>query len=59
MQIELSKNDAMHEGEYVPVTADSHKTIGELFEGFYELLKGEPMDDKRRQVVSELEEKVQ
>ncbi len=59
MQIELLKNDAMYEGEYVPVATDTHKTTGELFEGFYELLKGEPMDEKRRQVVSEIEEELQ
>lgn len=57
MQIELDKKEHLQE-EYLPAVTGTKKTTGELFGDFYELLKGEPLDEKRRQVVTEIEKQL-
>ncbi|MBO5165939.1 MAG: exonuclease SbcCD subunit D [Lachnospiraceae bacterium] len=59
MQIEIAKNASLKEGEYLSAGVETKKTTGELFADFYELLKGEGLDEKRRQVVAEIEEQLQ
>ncbi|MGN1148854.1 MAG: exonuclease SbcCD subunit D [Lachnospiraceae bacterium] len=56
MQIELEKNKPEQGVEYHPEIFMAKKTTGELFAQFYELLKGEPMDEKRAEIVKETEE---
>lgn len=55
LQIVLEKNQPMEgqPAEYEGRPVSPHKGVAELFAEFYELLKGEPLDDKRRSVVEE------
>lgn len=53
LQILLEKNRTGEDTEYESRIAGKRKSISELFEDFYELLKGEPMDEKRREIVAE------
>lgn len=59
MQIELAKRDREADGEYKAEIFMRQKSIGELFSGFYEMLKGEPMDEKKEKLVEELEKKIE
>lgn len=56
MQIELEKNKPEQGMVYHPEIFMAKKTTGELFSQFYELLKGEPMDERRAEIVKETEE---
>lgn len=53
LQILLEKNTPREEEEYVSRLAGERKSTAALFADFYEMLKGEPMDEKRRQMVEE------
>ena len=53
LQILLEKNRTGEDTEYESRIAGKRKSISESFEDFYELLKGEPMDEKRREIVAE------
>lgn len=55
MQIALERNDNRQSQEYQPETLTVQKSTGELFAGFYEMLRGEPMDEKRAKIVAEIE----
>lgn len=59
LQILLEKNQAGNEAEYESRLSGKRKGISELFGDFYELLKGEPMDEKRREIVEETVRKVE
>lgn len=56
LQIVLEKNLVAEENnaEYESRLVSTRKSTGELFAEFYEMLKGEPMDEKRRAVVEEI-----
>lgn len=58
MQIELEKNAQKQDEVFVGEILDEKKTTGELFARFYELLRGEPMDEQRAQIVREVEERM-
>lgn len=58
LQLILEKNKAGENGEYYSSVTLERKSTAELFEEFYEMLKGEPMDECRRAVVSEVAEAV-
>lgn len=51
LQIIMEKNLQADEGEYESRIVGQRKGTAELFGEFYELLKGEPMDEKRREIV--------
>lgn len=59
LQLILEKNKAGEDGEYYSAVTLERKSTAELFEEFYEMLKGEPMDECRRAVVSEIAEAVE
>lgn len=59
LQIVLEKNRAGREAEYESRLAGKRKGISELFDDFYELLKGELMDEKRREIVAETVRRIQ
>lgn len=59
LQILMEKNQAGSEGEYESRLSGKRKGIPELFGDFYELLKGEPMDEKRREIVEETVRRVE
>lgn len=59
LQILLEKNQASNEEEYESRLSGKRKGIPELFGDFYELLKGEPMDEKRREIVEETVRRVE
>lgn len=56
MQIILEKNLSGPEKECATRTSPGRKTIEELFSDFYEMLKEEPLDDKRKRIVAETAE---
>jgi len=53
LQLILEKNKSREEGEYSGAVTVEQKSTAELFAEFYEMLKGEPLDEYRRAVVSE------
>lgn len=59
MQIALCKNGIKTEEEYTPEIFAAKKTTGELFAQFYELLKGESMDEKRMEIVADIERELE
>lgn len=59
MQIELAKNEKKQDAEYKAAVFMAKKSTGELFAGFYEMLKGEPMDEKKAKVVAEIEKRIE
>lgn len=58
LQIVLEKNQRASGEEYESRLIGKRKGIEELFSDFYELLQGEPMDEKRREIVHEVAETV-
>lgn len=59
LQIILAKNEIANGSEYESRLSGERKSIEELFADFYELVKGEPMDEMRRRYVKEAAEDVQ
>ena len=59
LQLILEKNKAGEDGEYYSAVTLERKSTAELFEEFYDMLKGEPLDEYRRAVVSEVAEAVE
>lgn len=53
LQIQLEKNMENQSSEYVSRIRGTRKGTAELFGEFYEMLKGEPMDEKRLEIVKE------
>lgn len=53
LQILLEKNSQEEDGEYETVFNGVKKSTAELFAEFYEMLKNEPLDEKRRAIVEE------
>lgn len=53
LQIWMEKNRDGDGAEYESRIVGKRKSTEELFGDFYELLKGEPMDEKRRKIVEE------
>ncbi len=53
LQIVLEKNRVNEDGEYESRIVGKRKSTAELFNDFYELIKGEPMDEKRRGIVAD------
>ncbi len=53
LQIILDKNTSFAETEYESRLTGKRKSTAELFEEFYEMLKGEPLDEVRRYYVEE------
>lgn len=53
LQIIPAKNEAVIDREYVSRLSGERKSIEALFADFYELVKGEPMDEVRRYYVEE------
>jgi exonuclease SbcD len=53
LQILLEKNEIIRETEYESRLTGSRKEIEELFADFYELVKGEALDEVRQQYVTE------
>ena len=53
LQILLEKNVPGQEEEYVSRLSGERKSTAQLFGDFYEMLKGEPMDGKRKLIVEE------
>lgn len=58
LQLILEKNKAGEDGEYYSSVNLERKSTAELFGEFYEMLKGEPLDECRRAVVAEVAEAV-
>lgn len=58
LQIIMEKNLQSDVGEYESRIVGQRKGTAELFGEFYELLKGEPMDEKRRGIVEEVADAV-
>lgn len=56
MQIILEKNLSGPEKECATRTSPGRKTIEELFSDFYEMLKEEPLDERRKRIVAETAE---
>lgn len=54
LHIIIEKNVREHTGEYQGIAPMEKKSTTELFTEFYEMLKGEKMDDKRLEVVQEI-----
>jgi exonuclease SbcD len=59
LQLILEKNKSREDGEYSNEVTVERKSTAELFGEFYEMLKGEPLDECRRAVVSEVAEAVE
>lgn len=59
MQIELEKNEERQQDGYETAIGEQQKTTGELFMEFFELLRGEPMDERRARIVKETEEELE
>lgn len=59
MQIILDKNYRETGTEYESKLTVQRKSITELFGGFYEMLKGEKLDEKREEIVSRMAEKME
>ncbi len=57
LQLIMEKNVQEADAVYESRLAGKPKEIEELFESFYELLREEPMDEKRRKIVHEAAEK--
>ena len=53
LQILLEKNVPRAEEEYISRLAGERKGTVSLFEDFYEMLKGEPLEENRRRIVEE------
>lgn len=53
LQILLEKNVPGREEEYVSRLSGERKSTAQLFGDFYEMLRGEPMDEKRKLIVEE------
>ncbi len=58
LQIIMEKNLQTQESGYESRLTGRHKGTAELFGEFYELLKGEPMDEKRREIVDDVSDEV-
>ena len=58
MQIEWEKNERRQAEDTAVLNSTENKTTGELFADFYELLRGEPMDERRKRIVREVEEEM-
>lgn len=56
LQIILAKNKEQNLTEYESSIQSVKKSTEELFSEFYEMIKGEPLDDKRREIVREAAE---
>lgn len=56
MQLEWEKHTKRQAETDIRICQGEKKTTGDLFSDFYELLRGEPMDPRRRQIVKEVEE---
>lgn len=54
LQIILERNQIGEDAEYESSIHSVKKSTAELFGEFYEMLKGEPLDEKRRMVVEEV-----
>ena len=54
LQILLEKNRLLEDGEYESSTYNVKKSTLELFGEFYELVKGEPLEEKRLAIVKEV-----
>ena len=50
----LEKNRLLEDGEYESSTYNVKKSTLELFGEFYELVKGEPLEEKRLAIVKEV-----
>ena len=59
LQLILEKNKVREEGEYISAMTLERKSTAELFGEFYEMIKGEPMDECRLAVVAEAAEVVE
>ena len=59
LQLILEKNKSPEDGGYYSSMTLERKSTAELFAEFYEMLKGEPLDEYRRAVVSEAAETVE
>ena len=53
LQIIMEKNCVNEDGEYESHLVGERKSTATLFGEFYEMLKGEPLDDRRREIVEE------
>lgn len=53
LQIIMEKNCVNEDGEYESRLVGERKSTSSLFGEFYEMLKGEPMDERRREIVEE------
>lgn len=58
MQLEWEKNTKRQTEAGGLIHRAGKRATGELFSDFYELLRGEPMDERRRQIVREVEEEL-
>lgn len=56
LQVLLEKNLPKEQGNYESSLQIERKSTEELFGDFYEMLKGEPMDEVRREIVKEVAE---
>jgi len=59
MQIEPAKREIEAQSEYTSEVFTKQKSIGELFGSFYEMLRGEPMDEQKENLVAELEKRIE
>ena len=59
LQLILEKNKSSEDGGYYSSMTLERKSTEELFAEFYEMLKGEPLDEYRKAVVSEVAEAVE
>ncbi|HBA69680.1 MAG TPA: exonuclease sbcCD subunit D [Lachnospiraceae bacterium] len=59
MQIVLTKNEKREETGYTSRLEEKRKSIPELFEGFYEMIRGEKPDEERMKVVKEAAEEAE
>ena len=59
LQLILEKNKLVEEGQYCSAVTLERKSTAELFGEFYQMLKGEPLDEYRQVVVSEIAQTVE
>ena len=59
LQLLLEKKIAQQEQQYEGSLSCERKSTAELFGEFYEMLKGEPLDEKRLAVVQEIAEEAE
>jgi len=59
LQIIMEKNCLDEDGEYESRMVGERKSTATLFGEFYQMLKGEPMDDRRREIVEEAANKAE